>query len=549
MAGIPKVKVTFDADLDQLKRGVKGAQGEVEGFGDKVSDFGKKAGLAFAAAGAAAAAYAGKLLIDGVKAAMEDEAAQLRLATSLQNVTGATNAQISAVESYITKTSLAIGKTDDELRPAFDRLVRSTKDVGEAQDLMTIALDVSAGTGKSLASVSEALAKAHDGNFGALKKLGAGIDENIIKSKDYDGALAALSGTFEGQATKQADTFQGKMARLSIGFNEAKETVGKFVIDGLQPLLTVFLRDIIPVIQNVAEKVGKVMGPVFADLGEFFRTTLIPIIKALWGWFSDVIIPGIVKTVVPIINGLKSAFDSVKEAVQENIDKFKPLMEFMMAIYEFIYTKLYPVIGTVLGGAFKIVGEVIGNVIGYIGTVAEAIMKIINGVISGINLMIRVYNSIPFLGDVPEISIRKFEIEVPTKEGGMATVTGLDVGGGTFTGGFAGLGGTGGTGGGGGGGGGTGGGSTQVDTGTAQENVNYSYAELEAMGATGFALSAENLARNISGTQMTAAPVVINNNVSIGVAGDAEGTARSIIGLLNGSQGRGTLGAGALVTP
>lgn len=108
------------------------------------------AGAAFAAAGAAAALYAGKLAIDGVKAAIEDEAAQAKLGKTLENVTGATNAQIKSVEDYITKTELAYGVTDDDLRPSLDRLVRATKDVTEAQKLQSIALDVAAGTGKSL---------------------------------------------------------------------------------------------------------------------------------------------------------------------------------------------------------------------------------------------------------------------------------------------------------------------------------------------------------------------------------------------------------------
>ena len=132
---IPKVKISFDADLDGLRKGVNGASDEVEGFGAKVGKFGKVAGAAFAAAGVAAAAYAGKLLIDGVKSAIEDEAAQAKLATTLTNVTGATNAQIAAVESQITKTSLLTGLTDDELRPSFERFVRATKDADSALKL------------------------------------------------------------------------------------------------------------------------------------------------------------------------------------------------------------------------------------------------------------------------------------------------------------------------------------------------------------------------------------------------------------------------------
>ena len=118
MATIPKVKITFDADFDELKKGVKGAQGEVEGFSDRIGKFGKVAAAAFAAASVAAVAYAGKLAIDGVKSAIADEAAQKKLQLTLQNVTGATNSQVKATEQYITATQLAFGVSDEQLRPS-----------------------------------------------------------------------------------------------------------------------------------------------------------------------------------------------------------------------------------------------------------------------------------------------------------------------------------------------------------------------------------------------------------------------------------------------
>ena len=150
MAGIPKVKITFDADFEDLKKGIKGSQAEVETFADKVGDFGKKASIAFAAAAAAAAAYAIKIGIDGVKAAIEDEASQNKLALALENATGATNAQIAATEASILKMSLATGVADDKLRPALQRLAISTGDISKAQDLLTVALDVATATGKPL---------------------------------------------------------------------------------------------------------------------------------------------------------------------------------------------------------------------------------------------------------------------------------------------------------------------------------------------------------------------------------------------------------------
>ena len=363
MAGIPKIKITFDADFDELKKGVKGAQNEVEGFGSKVGDFAKKAGAAFALAGAAAAAYAGKLLIDGVKSAIADEAAQAKLATTLQNVTGATNAQIEAVESYITKTALATGVTDDDLRPSFDRLIRSTKSVTEAMRLQQIALDVSAGTGKSLSVVSEALGKAYDGNFAALKKLGVPIDESIIKTKDFDAAMLALSTTFDKQAAIQADTFQGKLARLTVAFDEAKETVGSYILDAITPLISSFVDKGIPAITAVAETLGKTLGPAFGEIFRVLRDDLLPILRAWWSFLYETVIPAIGKAVGPVLEGLSYAFNTIKKAIADNSVELAPFLTLIKAIFEFISKYFAPILGNNLKLALMGISNLVATLI------------------------------------------------------------------------------------------------------------------------------------------------------------------------------------------
>jgi hypothetical protein len=385
MAGIPKIKITFDADFDELKKGVKGAQNEVEGFGSKMGGFAKKAGAAFAVAGAAAAAYAGVLLVDGVKSAIEDEAAQAKLATTLENVTGATESQIKAVEEYITQTALANGITDDQLRPSLDRLIRSTKDATKAQELQSLALDIAAGTGKDLKTVSEALGKAYDGNLGALKKLGVGIDESIIKSKNFDAAAAALSKTFEGQASKQAETFQGKMARLTVAFDEAKETVGSYVLDALTPLVSSFVDKGIPAIQDFAKNLGQTLGPAFGQIFKVIRDDLLPILTTWWKFLYNEVIPAIGKVVGPILEGLRSAFDKIKKAISDNSDELQPFYGFLKQVWTFIDKYLAPI----LGGAFKIALEGIGTIaaglvttfsklVGFLTNTYNAVKKIID---------------------------------------------------------------------------------------------------------------------------------------------------------------------------
>ena len=483
MAGIPKVKITFDADFSELSKGVNGAANEVEGFGSKLGKFGKVAGAAFAAAGAAAAAYAGKLLIDGVKSAIEDEKAQIALATSLKNVTGATDAQIAAVESQITQTSLLTGLTDDELRPSLDRLLRSTQNVSKAQELQSLAIDVAAGSGKSLQAVSEALGKAYDGNFGALKKLGVPIDENIIKTKDFDAAQQALAATFGGQAAAQADTFAGKMQRLQVAFDEGKETVGSFVLDAMTPLVSGIVNNVIPAIGNLSDRIGKNLKPVFDDIAVFVKETLIPNMKLLWDFLVNVLIPSIVKTVTPIIKGLFSAFDSVAGAIKDNEDKLKPLFDLFKAIASFVVKTVAPAIGTVLGAALTAVGKILGGLISGFAQV----LGVIEGVVNAIKNLVDLVKNNPIVKGISGVISSAF-------------------------------------------------GGARAEGGSVSAGKSYLVgergAELFTPSSNGMIVPNNALAG--SGT---------NINLTVNGAIDPEGTARTIVDVLNRSFSRGTLGA------
>lgn len=364
MAGIPKVKITFDADFDELKRGVAGAQNEVQSFGDKMGKFGKIAGAAFAAASAAALAYAGVLLKQGVESAIADEAAQAKLATTLQNVTGATDAQIKAVEDQILKTSLLTGKTDDELRPSFERLVRATKDSDAALKLQTLALDISAGSGKSLEAVTNALAKAQEGNTASLAKLGVGLTSAQLKTMDMDTITKQLGNTFANQASIQADTFAGKMARLKVAFDEGKETIGSFVLDAITPMIDTVVNVVIPAVQTFIDSIGGKEGITSA-----FMT----------------FIEGAKKIFIPIFEGIKFAFDQIKNAVMDNKDEFAALFSFLSKYVAPLLGGVLKIaiqgIGIALGVVIDVVGKLIGGfetLFGWIGKVIDRITSLIN---------------------------------------------------------------------------------------------------------------------------------------------------------------------------
>jgi hypothetical protein len=220
------LKLSILADVDDLKKKLGEADKAVESNSSKIADFGKKAAAAFAVAAAAAVAYGTKLAIDGVKSAIEDEQAQLRLAAALKSATGATEGQIQATEDYILKTSLATGVADEKLRPAFQRLAVSTKDVDEAQRLLNLSLDIAKGRGLDLETVANALGRAQDGNTTALGRLGLGLSKAELSTLSFTEVQQKLSDLYGGSAAANAETFQGKIDRLKVGFDEAKEALG-----------------------------------------------------------------------------------------------------------------------------------------------------------------------------------------------------------------------------------------------------------------------------------------------------------------------------------
>jgi len=233
--------ILLQADTTGFGKGLQQAEGKMKSLGASVNKAAAVASVALAGLGAAA--------IDFAKAAAEDQKSATLLEKSLKDLTGATDAQVNAVEDYITQTSLAVGVADDELRPAFARLLRSTDDIAKSQELLNLALDIAAATGKPLETVVNTLGKAYDGNTTALGKLGLGIDKATLASGDFGAIQAEIQEKVGGTAATLAGTAEGSFARLTVSIDEAKESIGV----GLLPtvvLLTDQLVKFIPVIQN-----------------------------------------------------------------------------------------------------------------------------------------------------------------------------------------------------------------------------------------------------------------------------------------------------------
>lgn len=220
------------------------------------SKFGKLGGKLDKVGQVAGKALAGGLLLAGAAAikmgqsAAEDEAAASRLANTLRNTTGATDDQIASAENWISAQGKALGVTDDELRPALARLVTATHDVGKAQDLASLAMDASAGTGKSLESVSNALMKAQNGNVGALGKLGIATKDAAGKTLTMDQITRNMAKTFKGDAAKAAETTAGKQKILTVQLGELGEQIGAKLLPVMVKLSDIGLKMVDWVSQN-----------------------------------------------------------------------------------------------------------------------------------------------------------------------------------------------------------------------------------------------------------------------------------------------------------
>jgi len=227
-----RIPLITDYDSKGVDKAIKDFQ-QLEGAGAKAGFAIKKAAVPAAVAVAGLAVALG----DSVKAAMEDQASQAQLALTMENVTGATDAQLKAQEQMITKMSLASGVADDELRPALASLVRGTKDIEEANKALALAQDVAAGSGKSLGEVSDALAKAYGGNMKGLQALSPEIKAMIKDGASLDDVMNVLGGTFGGAMATQAATAQGEMKRFSVGISEAKESIGYALMPVLEAVM------------------------------------------------------------------------------------------------------------------------------------------------------------------------------------------------------------------------------------------------------------------------------------------------------------------------
>ena len=269
--------ITEVKGLQKLKK----AQNDMGAFGDAAKKLGKTLAVTFAA---------DRLLAFGkasIKAYADHEKQIALLTATLKNLGQGYKAL--GVNAFIDHLQLATGVSRDELIPAFQGLFIATGDTTKAQEALQLAMDVSAGTGKDLATVQIALSKGFLGNTTSLTRLGAGLSKTLLQTGDMNKIMKQLALTFKGDAAIAADTVAGKMARLQVSAKEAQETIGGGLVDALTLLAgNTSIETVQGQMQNLATDTADVIRGVGVLLGELkklpgisnFKLGMIPIIGA-----------------------------------------------------------------------------------------------------------------------------------------------------------------------------------------------------------------------------------------------------------------------------
>ena len=311
----------------------------------------EKAQFAIKKAAIPAAAALGGLAValgDATRAAMEDQQEQAALALTLQNVTGAGAAQTAQVEKQISAMSRASGVADTEYRKALEALVRGTKDVGIAMNDMNLVMDISTATGMDSASVADALAKAYQGNFKALRSLSPEMSTMIKEGASLNEVMDVLGGTFGGATAKNAETAAGKMAILKNSIGETKESIGAALLPVLEAVLPVLNK-----FAMWAQDNPKAFLAIAAAIGAVAAAIVVTNIAMALNPFS-LIAAGVALLIVALV------------AAYNKFEWFRD-------------------------GINAIVNTVIGFFAG-----------MVNAAIGAVNAIISAYNSIPLLPDIPK---------------------------------------------------------------------------------------------------------------------------------------------------
>jgi hypothetical protein len=339
------LNVEILGEFKKLTAATQGANKQLTGLQASTAKISSSIGRAFAGIGAGLTfALITRELKESAQAAVADAKSQGLLANALRNTTKASAAQISSVEKSINKMSIQAAIADDQLRPAFANLARATGDVEKSTQLMSLALDIAAGTGKNVDTVVKALSRAvgPDGTTGALERLVPAI-------KGASDPLAELEKLFEGSAEAAAklDPYQ----RFNVAIGEVQESVGRSLqpaLDALadwfidvQPDIESFLNKLTgalkdPDVDAAIKRMQGALGNLGNTIGTLFGSTQTDEAKGFSNFW--IVLSGIVENLATLFSGLLAPISAA-------LGNTKPMENFLDSVLNSVLSIIRAITG------------------------------------------------------------------------------------------------------------------------------------------------------------------------------------------------------------
>jgi hypothetical protein len=585
MAGNRTLKLSILADIDNLKKNLAGADKEIQGFGGKLAEFGKKAALALAAVGAAAGAMAVKIGKEAIAAASD-------LAETTSKVGVIFGDVAKDIEAFGAQAAKSLGQTRTQAMNAAATFATFGKSAGLAGDdlskfsieFVQLASDLASFNNTSVDQAINALGAALRGESEPIRAYGVMLNDATLKAKAMEMGIYSGTGTLTAQqkvlaahkvVLEQTKDAQGDFARTSDGLansqrilsariEEAKIVLGTALLPIAQRVVELFNLHFLPVIEKVAAAFGGTEG----------RPGLIERVKE--------VVAEVRERLNPIIEALQRAFDRVSDAIRVNEGNFRQVLDAVKVIWNFFKDYFVPYIGArvilaiegigiALSGIIKVASPVlgflsslIGNIVSIIDKALQAIKNLINLAIDGINKVIAAYNKLPFkdISQIPKlgggaVTTAQPRIELPfgggTIGGGTSTGGGAKTGGGVVTGGGT-------TGAGAGAGGSTGGAikeaayNTKKATEKLKETIDdlrptlasvATFRAFESGDAINYGVAASARSQSVAEFRAREAGITINVNAPSII--DENGFSRVIVDALNSTQARTGGGGSQLV--
>ena len=361
----------------------------------KLETTGQKVGMALEKAFLPAVAAVGALAAGAVlsaKAAAEDAREQAQLARQINASTTATEAQIAATNEYIMQQELLSAISATELRPALAILVRHTGDLAKAQELLSLAMNVSVGTGRDVFDVAERMAEGFTGVLTPLEELDYGLVQSIENGASFDDIMGSLAATFGGAVAKDAETAAGRFARMQVQMQQVQETIGYALLPIIEKLL--------PTLESLAVFIGD-------------NTDLIIGIGVAVGTFATAIIAAnLAMKAWTVLSGITAAVNAVL-ATSFSVLWVATGVGIIIAIIAAVVA---------LQLKFDIFGKAIDGLTRLFNTLYSVAEYTLGAIIDGINVLIRAWNKLPLVDDIPEISADFLEMKEATDE----VATGID---------------------------------------------------------------------------------------------------------------------------